>query len=276
MPVRQKLKKWDNEKDSRYKNVDGYKYDIVKQTAVYEYENMPEFFLADTMEEAEKLFSEFSKILNMLSYTYSIATGIDKSDLFGEALIGLGRASRDFDKGRSESFKNFAIVKIKTALNEYVRKNSLPVTIPNYILSAHKIIKMLKKELETDFIDRVEDLPDKNNQLVLLKRAAERARITLEELIKRSEFIPSDIEYNECFDIDALSLFEEDQDKVFKMLTVKKLLSLMDETEKQIAEGIMEGKSYNEIGAEFNKTDGWVIYKLNKFKERLKLNKEDL
>jgi RNA polymerase sigma factor (sigma-70 family) len=277
MPIRQKPKKWNEEKDTtRYKNVDGYKYDILKQTMVYDYEEMPKFFLADSEKDAEKLFNDFSKILNKLSYSYATLTGLDKSDLFGEALIGLGRASRDFDKGRSDNFKNFAIMKIKDALNEYARKNSLSVSIPNYILLAHRNIEILKKNLEVNHIENIKDLPEENNQVVLLKRAAERANITLDELIERSEFIPSDVEYKEYFDVETPSTIEEDQDRIFKILTVRKLLSLMDETEKKIADGIMEGKSYMEIGAEFGKTDAWVVYKLNKFRERLKVKKEDL
>jgi RNA polymerase sigma factor (sigma-70 family) len=276
MPIREKPIKWDGkEDDGRYKNVDGFKYDIIKQTVVCEYEEMPEHFLADTPEKAEKLFEEFSATLNALSYTYSLSTGIDKSDLFGEALIGLGRASRDYDSERSENFKNFAIVKIKSALNEYARKNATSIIVPGYILAAHKNINELKKQLKVDYIGDITELPD-SNIVVLLKRAAERAGITLKELIKRSEIIPSDVEYRDCFDTESISLFEEDQDKMMKALAVQKLLNLMDDTERKIAEGIMEGKSYSEIGNEFGKTDGWVAYKLNRFKEKLKLKKEDL
>lgn len=277
MPIREKPIKWDGkEEEGRYKNVDGFKYDVVKQTVVCEYEEMPEHFLADTPEEAERLFKKFSGILNGLSYTYSLSTGIDKSDLFGEALIGLGRASRDYEPERSDDFKGFAIVKIKSALNEYARKNATSIVVPGYILAAHKNIELLKQQLKIDYINDVKKLPSSNNIVVLLKRAAERSGITLKELIKRAEIIPSDVEFKDVFDPDSVSLFEDDQDRMFKALAVQRLLSMMDVVERQIAEGIMEGKSYAEIGAEFGKTDGWVVYKLNRFKERLKLKKEDL
>ena len=94
---------------------------------------MPEYFLAETADDAQALHDKFSETLNTLSYNYSVATGLPKSDLFGEALIGLARANRDWDSERSEDFKVYAIYRIKEALREFCIDNSSAIHVPMYI-----------------------------------------------------------------------------------------------------------------------------------------------
>jgi RNA polymerase sigma factor (sigma-70 family) len=273
MPIRNKPIKWDGKHEKgRYKNVDGYKYDVLKQTVVHETEEMPAYFIADTQEEAEKLYEDYSKILNGLSYTYSQSTGIEKSDLFGEALIGLGRAYRDFDPKRSNNFKNFAILKIKDALNEYTRKNSTSISVPAYIKNANSKINKLKELLNKDYIGDLNNLPKNENiekLIKLLENIAERAGIETSKLLERAEFIPSNVIYDDNYITNFSNQVEEETEKI---LMVRQLLDSMDETERAIAEGIMNGKTYEEIAQEHNKTAPWVIYKIKKFKERLSLD----
>lgn len=273
MPVRDKPVKWDGEHEKgRYKNVNGYKYDVLKQTVVHETEEMPAYFIADTQEEAEKIYNDYSGILNGLSYTYSQSTGIDKSDLFGEALIGLGRAYRDFDPERNNNFKNFAILKIKDALNEYTRKNSTSISVPAYIKSANSKIEKLKEILGENHIEDLSNLPrnKKTEHLIeLLENIAERAGIETRKLLERATYIPSNTVYDEDYIVEFNNNPEENMER---HLMVKQLIDSMGEVEKSIAEGIMSGKTYEEIAQEHGKSPSWVIYKLKKFKERLSLD----
>ena len=93
-PFRDKEVKWKEEDNAtgRYKNVNGLKFDIIRQTVVIQQEEMPKHFLADTPEEAEALYCKYSGMINGMAYNYALATGLQKFDLFIEALIGLGRA----------------------------------------------------------------------------------------------------------------------------------------------------------------------------------------
>ena len=278
MPIREKRIKWDEEnEDKRFRNVDGFKYDIISQSFVCEYEEMPKHFLAETQEEAEKLYKDFAYILNGFAYSYSTVTNIDKYDLFGEALIGLGRASRDFDSSRSDDFKTFAIFKIKSAIVEYIRKNISSIIVPAYIKQANNNIQQIKTLLSITTLDAAdaavmtEKQREKYDKLTgFLNNIAVRAGITMEELTKRSEFLPTDTVLEEA------EAVENSEDDMNRKLVVAKLLSLMSDDEKSIAQGIMEGKTYTEIGEEHGKTDGWVKFKLNEFKKRAGLDIGDL
>jgi RNA polymerase sigma factor (sigma-70 family) len=263
-----------------------FKYDVVKGSSVGAYEELPRCFLADTPEEAEKLYKDYYTLLNNISYTYSISTNIDKSDLFGEALIGLARAKRDFDPTRSDNFKAFAIYKIKWALNEYVRKNSRSVIMPAYIRNANRQLTTLKESfnlwgLDTKYIDNavetgVLDIPwAKESPLKekimakfeLLVKGAERAGITVKELVARAEYVPTDVPYDEY--ATCVEMLEEQTRKLHMSLKVKEMKRFLTPSEIRICEGIMEDKSYDEIAKEFGRTAPWVKQQLNKIKERL-------
>jgi hypothetical protein len=75
-----------------------YKFDVISKGKVKVPEAMPKFFLSDNKEEAEKIYEDFKDLINILAYNYARYSGLDKADIFGEALIGLGRAYRDWDK----------------------------------------------------------------------------------------------------------------------------------------------------------------------------------
>jgi len=263
-----------------------FKYDVVKGSSVGAYEELPKYFLADTPEEAEELYKDYYTLLNNLSYTYSISTKIDKSDLFGEALIGLARANRDFDSKRSENFKTFAIYKIKGALNEYVRKNSGAVVMPAYVRSANRHITSLKdifemynlelkhlyKAFEIGEIDMswANDCPLKDKILDLFNKvvkAAERAQITMKELVSRAEYAPVNVRYDDYADADEI--VQQKEHRLEMALTIEKFKKHLTPVEISICEGIMEDRSYEEIAKQFNRTAPWINYKLSKMKEKL-------
>lgn len=273
-PFREKPVKW---KDSdnitgRYKNVKGFKFDIIKQTNVIQPETMPEYFLADTPEEAETLYNQYSNLLNALAYNYAISTGLQKADFFGEALIGLGRAYRDWDDSRSKDFKTYAIYRIKDALNEFARNNVTSVTVPAYIKKSHNHVTELKTifvkyniSIHSNVVVKMES-SDNYRYLYLtdkLKKAADRAKISYKKFIERVEYIPE----NYIFDEDITH--DNQEESLETALITKKLYTYMDSTETSICQNIMKGVSYEEIGKKFDKNSVWVRRKLDKLRDKI-------
>jgi RNA polymerase sigma factor (sigma-70 family) len=277
-PFRDKKVKW-KENDSttgRYKNVSGFKFDIIKQTIVRQPERMPKHFLADTPEEAEVLYRQYSNLLNALAYNYAISTGLQKVDLFGEALIGLGRAYRDWDCSRSDDFRTYAIYRIKDALNEFARNNITSVTVPSYIKKSHAHVVKLKNifseyDLSTDVvllcgkIDKKIDGSNRKRCVYLvdkLNKAATRAKVTYKKFVERVEYIPEDSMFDDSVSYDGAKSLET-------TLMLRNLQTYMDPTELSICCDIMKGFSYDEIGNKFNKNSVWVRRKLDKLRDKI-------
>lgn len=278
-PFREKPVKWEKGDDysGRYKNVHGFKFDIIKQTVVVRQETMSEYFLADTPEEAEALYNRYSGLLNALAYNYAISTGLQKDDLFGEALIGLGRAYRDWDIDRSDNFKMYAIYRIKDALNEFARNNMASVTVPAYIKKSHNYIIILKTifakyGVSTDTVlmygkidkkikgnDRKECIHSVNN----LKKAASRVKAEYKKFVKQVEYIPENCVFNEN------TISNNHEESLETALMIKKLQTYMDPIELSICQDIMEGISYEQIGKKFDKTAVWVRYRLDKLRDKI-------
>lgn len=263
---------------------DKFKYNIVKESSVETYEELPKHFLADTPEEAEELYSKFYSLLNILSYSYSTQINLDKSDLFGEALIGLARAKRDFDPQRSNKFKTFAIYKMKAAMNEYVRKNAKATTVPAYIRHANRQITLLKdlcdigaeelyKSAEADEPDlsKMHSVWAKKKATELfsnLKGAAIRAGISTAELIRRAEFTANDVRYDDHLDQDDVE--NDTENRLQAALFVEDIKTVMTDRELVIADGIMEGKSLREIGGDLDISHNTVRNDLIRLKKRLR------
>jgi len=277
MPIRMKPVIFDGDGGGKYKDVGGFKYDIVKKSTVHTYEEFPKHFLADSMEKAEKLYQEFSKTLNYMAGKYATTSGLEKADLFGEALVGLARANRDFDLTRSDNFKTFALYKIKDALEEYVRNFSTPVALPAYLKKSQRIMHRLvgllhskgtsDEDIQDIFDGNIDKLPD-HQCLELhgyLTNAAERAGISLPVLIERIKNLPHSSSDTENVEADNRA-----EEKMYAKLVVDGLKNHMSKNELEIAELIMEGKTFEEIGRRFNRTDAWVAQQLDKMRTRLK------
>ena len=265
---------------------DKFKYDVIKESSVEAYGELPKYFLADTPEEAEELYKEYYALLNNLSYTYSLSTNIDKSDLFGESLVGLARARKDFDPERSNNFRTFAIYKIKSALNEYVRKNSMSIAAPAYIRNANRHVMLLKDAFESCNTDlgylleafevgkletkslKIEWLRERAQDLFeKLSNGAERAGITVKELVKRAEHIPTDIKYDDYIGVEEANL--EKEKRLEMALLIENMKSHLTETEIQICEHIMDDRTYENIAAKFGHTAPWVNQQLDKMRRKL-------
>lgn len=286
-PFREKSIKWDgNDDDGRYKNKGGYKFDIITQTVLKKSEDMPACFLADTPKEAEHIYKQFEKILNHFAYSYSVSTNISKSDLFGEALIGLARAYRDWDPSRSDSFEIYARFVIRDTLNEFVRSNSAIISVPAYIKKANSNLKKVKSICEEHGVDWVafvidQQIPNDMHMESALKcsklvgniiLAADRAKVDYVKFVERIELIPEDVEYVEQI---PHEVHKRDSETLEAAIIVEKLKEYMTDQELLICEGIMLDKSFDEIGNDLGKTKSWVSGKLKALKKRILSMMED-
>jgi len=259
------------------------KFDVIKSKSIEDREELPEYFLADSPSEAERLYKDFEVTLNGFAYSYSISTGIDRSDLFIEALIALAKAAKDYDEARSKNFRMYAIFRIKDTLIQYTRKNSVVVSIPAYIKLANnninKIKDILKKTDDLDFEDYImfanlesTSLSDNDKKqceeaLRNLVAGAERARVNFNKFISRAEHIPIKIEYEE--DDIQNGDYAREMEKLDAALIVNSLKKKLDDVELSIANSIMEGKNLKQIAEEHNKTYSWVSQKVKSFRKRL-------
>jgi RNA polymerase sigma factor (sigma-70 family) len=236
------------------------KYDVINTGEVSTHENFPKYFLGDTPEEAEELHKEFSGLLNKYAFDYAASTeGVERSDLFGEALIGLARAKRDFDPSRSSNFNGFVIRKVKDALNEFIKNNRSIVPIPRYIKDTNRNIKAL--EFAT---------PELSKKIIKnIQNAAKRAGISPEELIERAASLPENTAFDEYVESHT-TVQKEDESKLNNMLLVLKLKKHMTDTERKICDFIMEGMTYENIGKEFGHSKSWVTKQVAKMGERLR------
>jgi len=225
-----------------------FKFEIIRQGPIEIRERFLPYFLGETREEANKLYGAFSELINIISYNYAIATGLDKTDIFGEAVIGLARARRDFDPDKGLSFRNYVIFRVKDAINSFVRSSGSVISVPTYLMKASAYVSRMREGCK--------------EARILFERAAERAGISSEMLSKRVELIPSDVEYEDLPD-------DRNEDAMYVAILVEQLKKYMTEDELAISEMIMKGKTFREIADAFGKTGPWVVYKLKKLRERL-------
>jgi RNA polymerase sigma factor (sigma-70 family) len=268
----------------KYMDNEILKYKVVHKTQIDTHEELPKFFLADNPIEAEEIYIKFKKLLNSISYSYAISTGIPKSDLFGEALLGLAKACCDWDSKRSDKFRTYTIFRIKDALNEYVRKNGQIITIPSYIKKSNALLNRIKTLLEKFEVDTndiytaiftadIENIaiPDDqketcNKMLKTLVAAAVRANVDYTKFVRRIEYLPVNINIDQKTEQE----FQKTKEKQFKMaIMVEKLKSVMNKNELSIADGIMKGLNYKEIGKEFGKSDAWVCKQLKNLRKKI-------
>lgn len=258
-------------------------------------ENTPEedflpFFLGNTPEEAERNYWKFSKLLNKLTASYHKFSQLDRNDLFGTAVIGLARALRDYEKTkRNYGFFAYALYRIKSALNAYCCANRSIVSVPLYILQAYKYINKLRLIIfgETDDEETYEKILSKEidireanlskqtkqqcaQLLQSLTLLAKNNDIKYNNLIRYAEYIPLNIEFDEKYIDDNVDVETET-----KQLHLARIVSIlkdkMDPIEKSIADGILSGKTYEEIGAAQSppQPPSWVRKRLDKLRDKL-------
>lgn len=231
--------------------------------------------LAETQEDAALVYEEYAPLLRSVANSYSKATGLDVNDLFSEAILGLATAAREFDPERSSNFKDFALVKVRDSLHNYIRKFSSVVSIPSYVkktsslltrlqncLMAHDvpqdhITTLLYYGIDSELFSEYNCCKDIFDKLVA---AAERARISYTELVQRSYMLPTNMEITE-----TCAVHEIDDP-----LLIVDIRQYLDSDEYLVVKGVMEGKSYEEIGAEVGKSHNWAYRKMEKIRTKLK------
>lgn len=267
------------------------KIDIISSESVDDAEeNFLPYYLGDTPEEAEETYSEWSWLLSVLAAGYARYSNLSMEDYFGEAITGLARAKRDWDHTRGGcSFQTFATLKIKNALNEYRRRHNSIVVIPHYVRVANTYITNIKTIMEgyhipDSFIeqtllkgDQYRDRPMADadservsEELAKLKRLAKNSGVQYEKLVKRSEFIPSDMSYDESMTQEELD--KRERQRLAAALVVSKLEDSMTDEELHVARGIMAGQSYGEIGRTHDpkRSIAWVQKKVDEMREKFK------
>lgn len=164
-------------------------------------------FLAETEEEAEKLYERYMRTIRRLANRYIVFVGVDEEDLIQEGIIGLARANRDFEKDRSKDFTIFAIYKIKDAMREFVTSQASNIKIPQYIKDAAMLVGRLRRVMESvdvlesrsllsiwDISKIYESNKDVASEVKEIKESiynlADRSCTTIEELIERAEMAP--------------------------------------------------------------------------------------
>jgi RNA polymerase sigma factor (sigma-70 family) len=111
-------------------------------------------FLADTEEEADKLYKNYKRLISHLAWQFSVRSGVDAEDLFEEGLIGLARAKRDFvpekskTKNKAKAFHIFAVYMIRNALREGVYVYETPVPVPAYLKESNYYYTKMREALE--------------------------------------------------------------------------------------------------------------------------------
>jgi len=249
------------------------------------------YYLGRTPEEAEETYKEFEALLNIMVRAYAQNSDVLAEDYFGEAVKGLARAQRDFDPNRGDcKFETFARLKIKNALNEYYRRNSSIVNIPHYVRTAHTYITNIKTIME-GYGMSIEDVREHvlkcgeihkaiavpegelrrvQEELDKLKNVSKSFGVNYENLITRAEFVPSDMAYDETMTQEELQVREKR--RLAAALVVSKLQDDMTEEELHVANGIMAGKTYAEIGRthEPKRSIAWVQKKLEEMKEKFR------
>jgi len=262
-----------------------------------ELEKFPANFIAETKEKADKLYEKYIKILRLLANKYAPFTGIDVEDLIQEGIIGLARASRDFEVDRSENFHIFAIYKIRDAMKEFVVSQASSIKVPQYIKDAFILINRLKKIMESvDVLESCsltdiwalssiyESNKDVADDIIKTKRSilnlADRSCTTREQLIERAEMIPSVVYETVDYEIDRL-IGNTEEDRIVKYLIAKQSI---DNLKKYLKEGEYDllvdhyvyGETIRALAEKLGIKDGTVAVKIHNIVQKLNKRKDKI
>ena len=270
---------------------------------IYEDERFLAHFIADTPEDAERLAVEYKKTIELLASNYARYTGIDEieEDLIQEGLIGLARATRDWEEGRSENFRTFAIYKIKDAMKEFTSNQSKSIRIPQYIKDASSLASKLQKVMglagllkETDYVSVWEQSAscDENSDVIRditflrksLNNLADRSCTTVEQLLERVELYPANMadmdEIQNIGDISKMTTESVEEDIIAVLLahkSVEKLKTILTEDEYELLYShYVDGKTVRDLAPELDISAATVTIRIKNIRERLQSKKEKI
>jgi RNA polymerase sigma factor (sigma-70 family) len=226
-------------------------------------------FIADTEAEAEKILKEFDYNLKLLANKVHTLTGLDPEDLYQEGIIGLARASRDFDEERSDNFKIFAIYKIKDAMREFGTTQAISIKIPQYTKDAIRLAHVLREHLvkagEYQYT-ALADMWDASSKYIgdgpleisiqssrqSLINLANRSHTSVKQLLERSETMPSfSLDITEISNKDIIDDRSVENDMVNRLNVVEMIERvkdcLSDEDYKLLWNRYAEGMTVREL-----------------------------
>jgi RNA polymerase sigma factor (sigma-70 family) len=242
---------------------------------IRENEKFAACFIADTEEEANRMIDKFDNDISMLAIKRHTLTGIDANDLKQEGLIGLARANRDFEESRSESFRIFALYKIKDAMREFITKEASNIKTPQYIKDATYLIESLKKVIEKvwdirymsydevwDLSENIQvDSPEIRQGICEVKNSlnnlAKRSCSSVLQLLERAEIMPRlTIEVEDYAASDVSDVYEEETNMMNRLSTkesMEVLKEILEPSELELlwdryVEGITERELEAKLG----------------------------
>lgn len=262
-----------------------------------ELEKFPANFIAETKEKADELYKKYDKTLQLLANKYSIFTGIEEDDLVQEGTIGLARASRDFEVGRSENFHIFAIYKIKDAMKEFVISQASNIRVPRYIRDASVLINRLKKIMESvDVLESCsltdiwllssiyESNKDVADEIIKIKQSisnlADRSCTTTEQLIERAEMIPLVIYEKIDLGVDKLS-GDVEGDKMIQRLAARQSIDnlknyLKEDEFELLVDHYVYGKTVRELAEKLGIKAPSITVKIHNIVQKLNKRKDKI
>lgn len=254
-------------------------------------------FIAETKEEADKLYKEYIKTLQLLANKYATFTGIDAEDLVQEGIIGLARASRDFEADRSNNFRIFAIYKIKDAMKEFVISQASNIKVPQYIRDASVLINRLKRIMESvDVLESCsltdiwllssiyESNKDVADDVIRTKQSifnlADRSGTTTEQLIERAEMIPLVVYEKIDGGVDKLS-GDTEGDKMIQRLSAKRSIDNLKDYLKEdefnlLVDHYVYGETVRELAGKLGIKAPSVTVRIHNIVQRLNKRKDKI
>jgi len=262
-----------------------------------ELEKFPANFIAETKEGADKLYKEYIKTLQLLANKYETFTGIDAEDLVQEGIIGLARASRDFEVGRSKNFRIFAIYKIKDAIKEFVVSQASNIKVPQYIRDASVLINRLKRIMESvDVLESCsladvwllssiyESNKDVSNDITKVKQSilnlADRSGTTTEQLVERAEMIPRVVYEKVDGGVDKISGGTEADEMVQRLSAKQSIDNLKDYLKEDefnlLVDHYVYGETVRELAEKLGIKAPSVTIKIHNIVQRLNKRKDKI
>lgn len=248
------------------------------------------YFLGDSKEEAEKVYKSFFTDLTMLSRKAAFLSGMNREDLFQEAVIGLARAKRDFEKDRSENFRIFAIYKIKDAIREHISSQQRDVRVPQYLLDATSLIRQLTEKMKkgvtlpeylplseiwrmsSDFKSEASLEEDVKKIRISLINLSDRTHTSVPELLERLDLTPTMLV--DISEIDKKTLIDPEMEIINSLssdLAIYKLKKLLSQDDFDLLYlRFVEGYTFRELADKFNISEVSLSVKVNKLVSGLK------
>jgi len=261
-----------------------------------DYNKFPVNFLANTKEEADKLYKKHLNVLQILAVKYSRLTGLNKEDFIQEGVIGLARASRDFIDGRSRDFNIFAIYKIKDSMREFVSSQGAAIKVPQYIKDAISLTERLKKLVNTmepmynsSMLDiwKASSKYEKSDNVIesiigirnSIANLAERSCTTVDQLIERAELMPTNMELVDI-DHNIDRSYDNDEESLMSRMIAKESImsikNILPESDyKLIVSHFIDGKTVRELAKETGLKAPSITVKIHNIVAEL-LKKEDV